>query len=168
MVLVRASSIGEIMIASVSTYLTTVQPEVTSATVKSEPAPTSVQAPQPAQNDKPATSQVSSKDTVDLSSNALDLSKALNEQNNAKGAVQNQPLRQNAPPVLEKNPYEAPSKSYPPFMGNAEALKALKETSPQLYREILKMIVPPPLDLSYSDLQMLRSSGNGGNSSRQG
>lgn len=156
------------MIASVSTYLTTVQPEVAAATVKSEPASTSapvpVQASQPAQNDKPVSSQAPQKDTVDLSSNARDLSKALNEQNSLNTTVQNQPLRQNAPPVLEKNPYEAPSKSYPPFMGNAEALKALKETSPQLYREILKMIVPPPVDLSYSDMQMLRnaSTGRGG------
>ena len=160
------------MIASVSTYLSSSLPETVSApSARTEPV--SVQAPQPSAA-KPVISQsLSSSDSVDLSSKALDMSKALHEQNaignNVQGAVRQEQIRQQQTEVArEKNPYETPGKSYPPFMGNAEALKNLKQESPSLYREILKMVVPPPANLSYSDMQMLSSNGGDNAKSKVG
>lgn len=160
------------MITSVSTYLSSSLPENVSApSARTEPV--SVQAPPPPAAKLVASQPVSSSDSVDLSSKALDMSKALNEQNamnnNVQGAVKQEQVRQQQTDLSrEKNPYETPSKSYPPFMGNAEALKNLKQTSPSLYREILKMVMPPPANLSYSDMQMLNSDGGGNGNSKAG
>ncbi len=145
------------MIASVvSTYLTSVQPDSASTSAKTEAA--SPQAPQPTHIDKPATAQPAQPDTVDISSQALDLNKTLNEQQNPTGAVQQERKLQQEQTVTEKSPYEAARKQYPPFMGDTEALKLLKQTAPALYREVLKMIVPPPANLTYSDRQILDAS----------
>jgi len=147
------------MIAPLSPTTTPVLPDMPSAPVRSE-APTP-QAPQPAQQDKaaPATgNQVARQDSVTLSSAALDMSKALKQQHEQKADLQQQAVKQQDQPVSEeKKPYKAAGKSYPPFIGNSEELKSLKESSPALYREILRMIVPPPLNISYSDMQLLQS-----------
>lgn len=142
------------MIASVvATYLTPVQPDSAPTSAKAEVA--SPQAPQPARIDKPVTAQPAQPDTVEISSRALDLNKTLNEQQNATGAVQQERKRQQEQTITEKSSYEAAGKQYPPFMGDTEALRLLKQTAPALYREVLKMIVPPPANLSYADRQLL-------------
>lgn len=116
---------------------------------------TTPSAPQP---DKQATSKsASSKDTVELSNTALNMSKALNSQSTQETALQTDLVQQKKEATKESTPYEAPSKSYPPYMGDANELKNLKISSPALYREVLRMIVPPPLDISYADAQMLQS-----------
>ena len=146
-----------VMTASVvSTYLAPVQPGPAPVPAKAEAA--IPQTPQPAQTDKPVTAQPAQPDTVEISSQALDLNKTLNERRNPDGAVQQERKRQQEQTVTEKSPYEAARKQYPPFMGDTEALRLLKQTAPALYREVLKMIVPPPANLSYSDRLLLYES----------
>jgi hypothetical protein len=92
------------------------------------------------------------------------MSKALIQQHEQKSEIKQEAVKQEAvkqqaaTEAEEKKPYKAASKVYPPYMGNSEELKLLKESSPALYREILRMIVPPPLNISYADKQMLQSS----------
>jgi hypothetical protein len=86
------------------------------------------------------------------------MSKALNNQHEQKVVQQKEATKQQEQPVEDvRKPYAVAGKNYPPFIGNANELKALKESSPALYREILKMIVPTPLDISYADMQMLQN-----------
>ena len=137
------------------------------APVLPDPAPTPVKgeasvvqtAPLSPQADKQNTSKpASTQDTVALSSTALSMSKALNNQHEQKVVQQKEATKQQEQPVEDvRKPYAAAGKNYPPFIGNANELKALKESSPALYREILKMIVPTPLDISYADMQMLQN-----------
>lgn len=135
-------------------------PDTTSAPVKSEAAPP--QTPQPAQLEKAAVSigaQASKQDSVTLSSTARDMSKVLNQQHEQKTEVKKEAVKQQEQSATEgSKSYTAAGKSYPPFMGNGDELKALKESSPSLYREILRMIVPPPLNISPTDLQMIQGS----------
>jgi hypothetical protein len=135
-------------------------PDNATAPVKSEAV--SPQIPQPAQLEKAAASvavQTSKLDSVTLSSTARDMSKALNQQHTQKTEVKKEAVRQEAQSVTEESKaYTAAGKNYPPFMGNSEELKALKESSPSLYREILRMIVPPPLNISPVDLQILQGT----------
>jgi hypothetical protein len=149
------------MVAPVSPNMTSVSSDTAPVTVVAEVA--TPQVSQPVQADKPTVSEQnqaqSSQDTVELSATALDMSKALNkpvdnteEQKNLAVTDQTQSAEK------EGNAYVAAGKKYPPFMGNSEELSALKESSPALYREILRMIVPPPLDLSPTDRQMLESA----------
>ena len=146
-----------VMTASVvSTYLAPVQPGPAPAPVKSEAA--IPQTPQPAQTDRPVTARPAQPDIVEISSQALDLNKTLDEQRNLAGAVQQERQRQQEQTVKEKSPYEAARKQYPPFMGDTEALRLLKQSAPMLYREVLKMIVPPPANLSYADRLLLEES----------
>jgi hypothetical protein len=147
------------MIAPLSLPTIAVLPDTTSAPVRSEaPSP---QVPQPSQPDRVAqatANQAGKQDSVTLSSTALDMSKTLNQQHEQKVDLQQEAAKQQEQPVSEeRKPYTAAGKSYPPFIGNSEELKSLKESSPALYREILKMIVPPPLNISYSDMQLLQS-----------
>ncbi|WP_078790563.1 hypothetical protein [Trichlorobacter thiogenes] len=92
------------------------------------------------------------------------MSKALIQQHEQKSEIKQEAVKQEAvkqqaaTEAEEKKPYKAASKSYPPYMGNSEELKLLKESSPALYREILRMIVPTPLNISYADKQSLQSS----------
>jgi hypothetical protein len=135
-------------------------PDLPAVPVKSE-APSTQPTPS-APTTKPSTSsnsQASSQDSVTLSSTALDMSKALNQQHEQKAEVKQEVARQKEAVDTEgKKSYKAMTKAYPPYMGNSEELKLLKESSPALYREILRMIVPPPLNISYADKQMLQSS----------
>jgi len=103
------------------------------------------------------------KDTVALSSAARDLSKELQDQKDKQTkqpAMSDQEVKRKlAEPVIQK-PTDKPDisiiKNFPPFMGNTDALKQLKQVSPALYRQVLSMIVPPPANLSYTDLQYLQ------------
>lgn len=137
-------------------------PDLPAVPVKSE-APTT----QPAQTvpaAKPTSNstnqaQTQTQDSVTLSSAALDMSKALNQQHEQRAEVKQDVVKQQEViDTEEKKPYKAMTKDYPPFMGNSEELKLLKESSPSLYRELLRMIVPPPLNISYADKQMLQSA----------
>jgi len=144
------------MLAALTSTSTTLTPDMTSVSVKSEAA--TIQKNQAVQADKPpatASYQQSSHDSVALSDAAIGMSKAMHIQSDQKQETEQKVQVQG----LEKqeNSYLSAGKAYPPFMGNAEELKSLKESSPALYREILRMIVPPPLDISYSDMQMLQS-----------
>lgn len=116
------------------------------------------------ENSSPAISP--QKDTVDLSSQALNLSKELastqdrQEEQDTKPALEDAALqRKIAEPVIQK-PTDKPdlsiTKNFPPFMGNADELKQLRQISPALYRQVLGMIVPPPVNISYSDMQYLK------------
>jgi len=116
------------------------------------------------ENSSPAISP--QKDTVDLSSQALNLSKELastqdrQEEQDKKPALEDAALqRKIAEPVIQK-PTDKPdlsiTKNFPPFMGNADELKQLRQISPALYRQVLGMIVPPPVNISYSDMQYLK------------
>lgn len=152
------------MIPSVATYLTSMLPDAGPAVTGIKGGDTvASQAAQTSRPDKPVAAQAAPvADSVQISDKAMDLNKALNQREDQKGAVQREKERQQQDlAAREKNPYESPAKQYPPFMGNTEALKILKQTSPALYREVLKMIVPPPADLSYADQQMLAASGGG-------
>lgn len=106
------------------------------------------------------------KDTVDLSSQALNLSKKLvssqdrQVEQDKKPALQDAALeRKIADPVIQK-PTDKPdlsiTKQFPPFMGNPGELQQLRQISPALYRQVLSMIVPPPVNISYSDMQYLK------------
>lgn len=145
------------------TPLTSSAPSVLPDTVpvSSKNGAPSLQTPSSFQFDKQSAStanQSSKQDTVTLSSTALDMSKSLNVQHEQKAVLSKQAEKQQELAVAEeKTAYKASVKNYPPFMGNSEELKMLKQSSPALYREILRMIVPPPLDISVTDLQMLQS-----------
>jgi glycosidase len=135
-------------------------PDTITAPIKSEASPSLT--PQPAQLEKAAVStaiQSSKQDSVTLSSTARDMSKALNQQHDHETEIKKEAVKQQEKSVTaESKSYSAAGKSYPPFMGNGEELKILKESSPSLYREILRMIVPPPLNISPVDLQMLQGA----------
>jgi len=154
------------MVTPVTTNITSSMPDLPAVPVKSE-AP-SIQPTPSAPTTKPSanssTSQASSQDSVTLSSTALDMSKALIQQHEQKSEIKQEAVKQEAvkqqaaTEAEEKKPYKAAAKSYPPYMGNSEELKLLKESSPALYREILRMIIPTPLNISYADKQSLQSS----------
>lgn len=108
------------------------------------------------------------KDTVELSPTALDLSKALSnqkpgetqQQEDQQPALDNKQVeRKLTEPVIQK-PTDKPdlslTKHYPPFMGNSEELKLIRSQAPALYRQLLRMIVPPPANISYTDAQLLQ------------
>lgn len=103
------------------------------------------------------------KDRVDLSPAALDMSKELatkkEEEKKQPALYDDQLKRKLNEPVIEK-PTDKPSlssiKQYPPYMGNSEELKMLRSLAPTLYRQVLQMIVPPPVNISYSDAQLLK------------
>jgi hypothetical protein len=154
------------MVTPVTTNITPPMPDLPAVPVKSEasskqPAP-SVATTKPSTNSN--SSQASSQDSVTLSSTALDMSKALIQQHEQKTEIKQEAVKQEAvkqqaaTETEEKKPYKAMTKAYPPYMGNSEELKLLKESSPALYREILRMIVPTPLNISYADKQSLQSS----------
>lgn len=153
------------MVTSVTTNITPQMSDLPAVPVKSE-APSTQPTPS-VPTTKPSTSsnsQASSQDSVTLSSTALDMSKALIQQHEQKSEIKQEAVKQEAVKQQaameeeEKKPYKAASKSYPPYMGNSEELKLLKESSPALYREILRMIIPTPLNISYADKQSLQSS----------
>lgn len=165
------------MIASVSINMTPSQPDTASLSAKSE-VPT-IQTPSIPVSDKasavpaPATStqtSTASMDTVDISTTAIDMSKNINQQAEKKSEITREAVKdaQQKNAEKEQNAYLAAGKNFPPFMGNKDELSAIKSSSPSLYREILRMIMPPPLDLSPTDLQMLKGAGytdgNGKNS----
>lgn len=155
------------MVAPLSPHLATPLPAMATIPVKgdagSSPLP-AVTVPSPA---VPTTTghQTAAQDTVNLSSSALDMSKALNEQADTRAELKREMLKQEEQSVdTEQAAYSASGKSFPPFMGNLEELKLLKESSPSLYREVLRMIIPRPLNLSPTDLQYLQQTGDAGNS----
>lgn len=158
------------MVAPLSPHLATPLPAMATIPVKgdagSSPLP-AVPAPSPA---VPTTTghQTAAQDTVNLSSNALDMSKALNEQADTRAELKRKMLKQEEQSVdsAQAAAYSASGKSFPPFMGNLEELKLLKESSPSLYREVLRMIVPRPLNLSPADLQYLQQTDGAGNRSK--
>ncbi|MDD2501341.1 MAG: hypothetical protein PHN92_11060 [Geobacter sp.] len=154
------------MVTPVTTNITPQMPDLPAVPVKSEAL--STQPTPSAPTTKPSTSsntsQAPSQDSVTLSSAALDMSKALIQQHERKSEIQQEAVKQEAVKKQatvetdEKKSYKAATKSYPPYMGNSEELKLLKESSPALYREILRMIIPTPLNISYADKQSLQSS----------
>lgn len=125
---------------------------------------------QPAQQTQPAATAASAapqqqqqSDTVDLSPRALDLSKELTdkkEKEQKQPALDDQDLKRKfAEPVIRKPTDKTElsiAKSYPPFLGNTDELKQLRQVSPALYLQLLRMIVPPPVNISYSDAQLLQ------------
>lgn len=140
----------------------------TSATSPNVEMVASTQA-QPTQKSQPTTpattttSQQLQKDTVDLSPTALDMSKELTqkkENEKKQPALYDTQLKNKlSEPVIQKPTDKADisvTKSFPPFMGNSEELKLIKSQAPALYRQILRMIVPPPANISYSDAQLLQ------------
>ncbi len=149
------------MDASVTTISpSTVGPNVNSPPVSTETASVQTTASTTQTgNTAPATTP---KDTVDLSSQALNLSKSLvNQQKDGRQTTQkNEALKgaSTAEQVIQKPTDKPvmPTKTYPPFMGNSDELRKLKAYSPALYRQVLKMIVPPPSNLSYGDMQILK------------
>lgn len=156
------------MITSLSTTAAPLLPDTASVSVPVATEGSSTQLSQPSQSGTSpgsTSNTAATQDTVDLSPTALDMSKSLLQQADQRSEIKKEAAKQEAQPAsTELKSYTAPGKSFPPFMGNTDELKKLKETSPSLYREILRMIVPPPVDLSYSDMQMLRST-KAGNSS---
>lgn len=160
------------MVAPLSPHLATPLPAMATIPVKgdagSSPLP-AVTVPSPA---VPTTTghqtAAAAQDTVNLSSSALDMSKTLNEQADTHAELKREMLKQEEQSVDTEQAaaYLASGKSFPPFMGNLEELKLLKESSPSLYREVLRMIVPRPLNLSPVDLQYLQQTGGAGSRSK--
>lgn len=147
------------MIAPTSTQMTSVLPDTASVTLK--PEVSSTVPSQPQQTDRtvtpPANQSQPVKDTVQLSNTALSMSKALNEQADQRSELKREAAKtEQTASEAKASSYAQAGKAYPPFIGNTEELKKLKESSPALYREVLRMIVPPPLNLSPTDLQMLQ------------
>ncbi len=158
------------MIASITTPAAPIAPDTASVPLATASETNTTSAPQasPGATASTATTSpaTSSTDTVDISSTALDMSKALQQQADQRSEIQKDAAQKEHLKSQEPQPYTAPGKNYPPFMGNGDELQKLKETSPALYREILRMIVPPPVDLSYSDMQMLQTVRSGGTGAR--
>lgn len=114
------------------------------------------------------TAQQPTKDRVELSSTALDLSKALGSRKQVgdRQSEDGLPTRtvqrdeqKPSEPVLQKmtdKPDISLIKQYPPFMGNSEELKRLRSQAPALYRQILRMVVPLPVNISAADAQLLQ------------
>lgn len=136
-----------------------------SVTLPSAEVATSAQAPPVQQHEAaaPTAPLPQRQDKVEISSQALNLSKELA---NKQEAQEKQPAlndeyvkRKLAEPVIQK-PTDKPDisiiKNYPPYLGSSEELKQLKAQAPALYRQILRMIVPPPTNISYSDAQLLQ------------
>lgn len=101
----------------------------------------------------------SKQDTVMISSEALDKSKDLQQ----KLDIQSYQHNANSDVADQKTPDKAAVsvasiKHFPPFMGDSESLQQIKQNSPALYREILKMMVPPPVNISYLDTMELRNT----------
>ncbi len=146
------------MIAPMSLNLTSSLPDTASVTIRPEAA--TQPAPQTNQPEKPAAptgQQNTRSDTVALSDTAVDMSKTLNQQADKRSELKKEAARKDEQsPEKASKAYLAAGKQFPPFMGDGEELKALKETSPSLYREILRMIVPPPLNISPNELQTLQ------------
>ena len=106
------------------------------------------------------TSSSGTTDRVELSTNALTLSKRLSDSGEQQSSDQQHgTATDTTAPTAQADKLNALYlKSFPPFMGNSSELTALKQSSPALYREILRMIVPPPLNLTYTELQALRQN----------
>ena len=102
------------MVTPVTTNITSPMPDLPAAPVKSE-AP-STQPAQTLQTSKPtsnSTSQAQTQDSVTLSSAALDMSKALNQQHEQKAEVKQEVVKQQeAMDTEEKKPYKAMTKAY--------------------------------------------------------
>lgn len=159
------------MISSMSSTMTSMLADT--ASVPLRPEASAPQASQPAQPAKPSSTPSAQgsapQDTVALSATALDMSKALNEQADKRAELKKEAARKDARTADgEMQSYKAAGKIYPPFMGNSEELKALKQSSPALYREVLRMIVPPPLNLSPTELQALQGPAGYGTMSKSG
>lgn len=147
------------MVAPVTPNITVTLQDITTASQQPDVTTSAVQDTAPPPALKSAAPQQNSQDTVALSSTSLAMSKALNESqnnNNQNNTEKIKPAQATQPEAEESKTDITNIKRYPPFMGDASQLKALKQYSPTMYREILRMIVPPPIDLSYSDLQMLK------------
>lgn len=146
------------MIAPMSLNQTSSLPDTASVSIRPETAiPASPLVTQLEKKPASTGQQSSSKDTVALSDTAVDMSKALNQQADKRSELKKEAARkEDLSSEKASKAYLAAGKQYPPFMGNGEELKALKEASPALYREILRMIVPPPLNISPTDLQALQ------------
>jgi len=124
--------------------------------------------PAPAAHGTGGGQQTTTNDTVELSPKALDLSKALTNQKldedqqtkDQQPALDNKQVeRELAEPVIQKPTDKTDlslTKQYPPFMGNSEELKLLRSQAPALYRQLLRMIVPTPVNISYTDAQLLQ------------
>lgn len=119
------------------------------------------------------TTPLPQKDNVEISSQARSLSQRLaggpvsTTATNGPTPQVNQALTQKASGQVIIKPTDKPdlsfSKQYPPFIGDSSRLEQIKLTSPALYRQVLRMIVPPPVDLSYADMQYLKRSTAGSN-----
>lgn len=139
--------------------ISTTQLSQSAQTTELSNASQSPKAPQN-QTDNASAAISNGKDKVQFSQEAMTLSRGLQEKSNpikypdAKSKDAASGSLEEAKKVKE---YFA-SKSFPPFIGNTTELKQLKQASPSLYREVLKMIVPPPLDISYYDAQILKGS----------
>ncbi len=148
--------------SEMASTITSIGSQVVTNVAISTPSPTvdlsNIQPSKTIQNATVSSVNSTTKDTVSFSQEALNLSKDLQDKNKPQDPLainkqlQEQKLITNSP---EKTKEYSVSKSFPPFIGNANELKQLKQSSPALYREILKMIVPPPLDISYYDQQIL-------------
>ncbi|NJD37073.1 MAG: hypothetical protein FIA89_01940 [Geobacter sp.] len=148
------------MLAPMSLNMTSSLPDTASVSIRPETTtPTVPLTNQTEKNPAPTGQQNNRTDTVALSETAVDMSKALNQQADKRSELKKEAARkEDQSPEKASKAYLAAGKQYPPFMGNGEELKALKEASPALYREILRMIVPPPLNISPTDLQALKGS----------
>jgi len=85
-------------------------------------------------------------DSVELSNEARQLSQSLRDQKRVT-ATHDKELQKTANVQQEKATYFEVVKYFPPFLGNTKRLEVL-ENYPQLLKEIEKMMVPPPLDMS--------------------
>ena len=110
------------------------------------------------QNDSVSTVSSPQKDTVQISQEAISLSKDLNDSGKLQSPARQTAVKPSDSLVATQTSKDSgiTNKSFPPFIGDNNELKQLKQTSPALYREILKMIMPPPLDLTYYEQQMLK------------
>ncbi len=147
------------MIAPISTNTNPVPSDISSPSPKTETSTSQISTQLQQSNSTSLSKQSATQDTISISSTALNMSKALNVQHENKVESQeNQNNLKEEAQSTDKEKFKAALKGYPPFMGNGEELKALKSSSPALYREILRMIVPPPLNISYSDMLIIQNS----------
>lgn len=127
------------------------------ATVKREVSAPATSPSTPAQDQRETVASSVKSDTVNISSRAVEMSKSLQEKHDVQAALKRRDERRSES-VGVAHASVAMVKKYPPFLGNNDQLQALKQLSPGLYKEVLKMIEPPPVDLSYSDAQYLKNT----------
>lgn len=138
------------MVSPIVPNIVAASPDHAAASVRGE-----VSAPAPLQGANHTAAPPATQDKVNISPAAISISKVLQkDKDHQPPAVQEESVRQKELAVKEPRPVAVLAKQYPPFMGNDSAFKALRLTSPAMYREIIRMTTPITSNLPFTDTRM--------------